>query len=359
MIELELTRAKITNITKELLTLFAKRQLLMQEIAEAKKSINNISIYDPFRESSLYFLARQISLQIGCDVSDLELFLSFVMGLAKHSQTKILHLDTQFDKTYPDLDFLYKNLNILTEKICQYYDIHSNSVVRRTHISRELLLMKNDLSDLPSGANILHLGCATGIRVSDFCNNNNLNLIGIDISLDMINKANSTYPKHFWINHDLRKGIPLDNCSIDYVIAPLGSASECFSDIFLKEIYRVMKPTKKCFLSFYNQQMLCGNSWISPWRTDYSVILNTFNDTMIIPFQDTLFQIYAKFLPSDLDILEEYNVVHVESSSPLWDDKPGIFFENELAIRQIQDLEGATAKYKPFLGKYIRCVIQK
>lgn len=357
---LESARSRITEITQLLLRLFAERQSLMQEIAEAKISSGNLAVYDPFREFSLFSVAQKIAEETGTGGSDLELLLSFVMGIAKHSQMKILHVETQFSSSRPKMEELESNLLVLTQKIAHSYEQHSDSLVRKAYIRREQEIMEQTLSNLPQGSKVLHLGCATGVRIAEICSKSKLRLVGIDISPEMIGLANQLFPNHRWIQYNLKNGIPLESGTIDYVVAPLGSASECFSENFLHEILRVMSPDSECFLSFYNQGMLCGHSWNSPWKTDHPVIFNPFNDTILVPYEQTLFELYAKFVSHDLlSGLTGHNLKFVESSSPLWDDKPSIFFENNTAVELVREYEIQTAHTKPFLGKYIRCVLQK
>lgn len=96
--------------------------------------------------------------------------------------------------------------------------------------------------------NILDLGCGNG-RLIDFLKEktywNNINYIGIDPSVELINICNNRYTNiEFKINDGM--SIPLDDNSADILIslAVLHHIPKEYQDKWLSEIYRVIKKDK-------------------------------------------------------------------------------------------------------------------
>jgi hypothetical protein len=49
----------------------------------------------------------------------------------------------------------------------------------------------------------------------------------------------------------------------------------------------------------------------------------------------------------------------IESSSPVWDDKPPEFFKHQEAVNLAMEYEKKHAHIAPYLGQYLRVVVKK
>ena len=129
-------------------------------------------------------------------------------------------------------------------------------------LTREIGLLRNKNA-------ALDLGCATGKMTFKLAPHFK-NIIGIDISPTMINIAKRKIPAMDSRNiefkiADLEAGIPCGDKSVEFVNMNLGTASDISNiQALLQEIGRILIPSGKFILSFYNSKALFYK-WFIPF----------------------------------------------------------------------------------------------
>jgi SAM-dependent methyltransferase len=254
----------------------------------------------------------------------------------------------------------------LTAKVAREYDEYDRAA-EGTHMEcvREAELLE-ELTELHQGGVAVNLGCANGMHVTEIIGEGFQRVIGYDISPDMIACAKEKFPGHEFYVHDLDNGIPLADESADLVVANFGAASEVCSHLW-SETARVLRPGGRAYFSFYNQQALVTRWW-TPWSNSYRITINTNNDTIMVPIVEDggtveVFWIHGRSA-DELDVYTNarahgFELRRVESSSPLWDDKPREFFRHTKAVESAMEYEREHAHVAPYLGQYLRVVVKK
>jgi chorismate mutase/ubiquinone/menaquinone biosynthesis C-methylase UbiE len=281
--DLETARAKVTEITEKIAKLFCERQLIMTEIAHAKnrKGEAHLPIFLPQREQQLLGYFRNIAKSNGVDPNMMDMLISMLMSAAKFAQQDILQRQTILDTTTPEKDELEKNLLTLTASVAQKYDDYEKAEGTHIECVREENLLE-ELTNLHSGGIAVNLGCANGSHVTSIMGPGFDKVIGYDISPDMIDCAKKRFPKHTFFVHDLDTGIPLEDESVDFIVANFGAASEVCREILWQETFRVLRFGGRAFFSFYNKKALV-TKWWTPWSNSYRITINTNNDTIMVP----------------------------------------------------------------------------
>jgi ubiquinone/menaquinone biosynthesis C-methylase UbiE len=110
-------------------------------------------------------------------------------------------------------------------------------------LTNETLPLLIDKTNVDSNISVLDIGCGAG-NSTNIISEKGANVIGIDFSKKMIGQANSNFPNITFKQSDA-ENIPLENNSIDVIIANfvvhhLAEPNKVFS-----EIYRVLKPKGK------------------------------------------------------------------------------------------------------------------
>ena len=94
----------------------------------------------------------------------------------------------------------------MPDLIADFYERHSakfdadrrKSFTERAWLGRFLL-------PLPKGGRILDLGCGAGDPISRYLIDNGFLVSGVDISAKMIGLCRTRFPRHRWINADMRR----------------------------------------------------------------------------------------------------------------------------------------------------------
>lgn len=367
--DLETARARVTEVTDQIAELFCQRQGLMKTIAEAKRDSNtgNLPIFLPQREQELLAKYRKIALERAIDPDTMDMLVSMLMSSAKFAQRDILVRETLLDTIRPPDDVLKTTLLSLTKEIAKRYD-HYGERTKGSLIEfhREKLLFTG-LAERHVGGIAINLGCADGANVSDAIREKFDRVIGYDISPDMVECARIKHPQHEFYVHDIFDGIPLPDESVELVIANSGAASDIYSDGLWREVKRVLTPNGQAFLSFYNREALV-TKWWTPWSNGFSITINPNNGTIMVPLveEDGSVQVYwINGVSLSADEIKQaaktvgLEVHRIESSSPLWDDKPPEFYKHPEAVAFAMEYEEMHAQVAPFLGQYLRVVVKK
>lgn len=122
----------------------------------------------------------------------------------------------------------------------EYWDKVANEKNFTTHFQMELFEQFVDKNN-----SVLDIGCGYGRTLKELYDRGYRNLIGIDFSKEMINRANSLYPYiNFYVGNGNQLKIPND--SIDSVIL-LGVLTCIYQtsnqQSLIKELYRILKPS--------------------------------------------------------------------------------------------------------------------
>lgn len=366
---LEEARKQITEVTNQIVDLFCSRQNLMRLIAEAKKGSGNanLPIFLPQREQTLLTQFKKMAKKRDVDPHMVEMLVSMLMSAAKFAQMKILQRTTILDTNRPSDDELMASLLALTERVTQRYDDYGiTKAGREIECEREKNLLRR-LTELHHGGVAINLGCANGARVNTTINGGFERIIGYDISKTMIESARIKHPNDEFYVHDLREGIPLPTDSVNLVIANSGAASEIYNDQLWDEIYRVLIPGGRAFLSFYNRNALV-TKWWTPWSNAFNITINPHNDTLMVPLVDKDGSVEVYWVNARSETEESirkqasgkgFEIRRIESSSPLWDDKPVEFFKHEDAVAAALEYEENHAKIPPYIGQYLRIILKK
>ncbi len=365
---LEEARKRVTEVTEAIVDLFCERQGIMRDIANAKSGNGeaHLPIYLPQREQELLARFRTKAKEKGVDPNMMDMLVSMLMSAAKFAQMDILQRQTILETDKIPEEDLKDNLLALTERVAEVYDEYDQSA-EGTHMEwvRENELLK-ELAELHQGGVAVNLGCANGTQVTSLIKSSFEKVIGFDISPHMINCAKKKFPDCEFYTHDLDTGIPLEDSSVDLVIANFGAASEVCKKLW-QETSRVLTPGGRAYFSFYNQDALVTRWW-TPWSNSYRITINHHNDTIMVPITDDkggsqVYWIHGLSV-DDKDIYTNarahgLELRRVESSSPLWDDKPREFFKHQAAVQAAMEYERAHAHIAPYLGQYLRVVVKK
>lgn len=365
---LEEARKRVTEVTEAIVDLFCERQGIMRDIANAKSGSGeaHLPIYLPQREQELLARFRTKAKEKGVDPNMMDMLVSMLMSAAKFAQMGILQRQTILDTEKISEENLKHNLLALTEKVARVYDEYDQSA-EGTHMEyvRESELLQ-ELSGLHQGGVVANLGCANGTQVTELLSSRFERVVGYDISPDMIECAKEKFPNCEFHIHDLDIGIPLEDNSVDLVIANFGAASEVCKDLW-QETSRILRPGGRAYFSFYNQAALVTRWW-TPWSNSYRITINPHNDTIMVPITEENGAVQVYWIhgrPVDeRDIYTNarahgFELRRVESSSPLWDDKPREFFKHQSAVQAAMEYERAHAHIAPYLGQYLRVVVKK
>jgi len=361
-------RKQVTKITEAIVDLFCERQGIMQDIANAKSGNGeeHLPIYLPQREQELLARFRVKSKEKNVDPDMMDMLVSMLMSAAKFAQMDILQRHTTLDTTSPEPEQLREDLLALTSAVAETYDEYDESA-EGTHMEcvREGELLQQ-LSELHQSGVVVNLGCANGTQVTKLISSRFERVIGYDISPHMIECAKGKFPDCEFYVHDLDTGIPLEDESIDLVIANFGAASEVCKNLW-QETARVLRPGGRAYFSFYNQAALV-TQWWTPWSNSYRITINPHNDTIMVPIAEEngsvqVYWIYGRSV-DEKDIYSNarahgFELRRVESSSPLWDDKPREFFKHQAAVQAAMEYDKAHAHVAPYLGQYLRVVVKK
>lgn len=95
--------------------------------------------------------------------------------------------------------------NPLAATTIDFYHKHANrwDEIRQKHF-REKSWIDRFLSDIPSGSDILDIGCGSGNPLGGHMINQGYNLTGVDSSSPLIELCIMRHPQHHWVIGDMR-----------------------------------------------------------------------------------------------------------------------------------------------------------
>lgn len=368
---LEKARARVSEVTEELFHLYVERLRCMRQIANAKKGhdgIDDFPVFLPLREQQLRTRFRAKAVEEGIDSDMADMFLSMLMSAAKFQQLSILGRETIFDTHRPSEDVLRENLLELTSFVADDYTRYGQGMPGWQHVMvREIELLGNVVSMFVNGGTAVDLGCADGGRVAPLLSRTFGKVTGYDISPRMVAAAAKKFPACTFMVHDLDTCVPLPDGSVNMIVSNSGTASEILGGNPFREVSRLLTRGGLAFLSFYNRNAIT-NEWWTPWPNTFTVTINPYNDTILVPVvrDDGLVRVYwinARSVTADelhaWATEAGLTVQLLESSSPLWDDKPSEFFRHKQAVRRVLEDERLNAEKTPYLGQYLRIIVGK
>ncbi len=145
-----------------------------------------------------------------------------------------------------------------TEKIRQHYNTvadtydhhydHRRGRKYHTHLSNHLM------KALPKGANLLDIGCGTGLFVEKYIRNGGQGT-GLDISEKMVAKARNRCPGCEFIV-GTGEDLPFENCSFNAVSSVLVFSYVRDPVAMLAEVYRVLEPGGSVALCTLGKKLL-------------------------------------------------------------------------------------------------------
>jgi cyclopropane fatty-acyl-phospholipid synthase-like methyltransferase len=91
-----------------------------------------------------------------------------------------------------------RNVYKVYDKIANWFAENRYGVME--HIYLDLLI-----SRIRSNADVLDIGCGTGKPILEYLSNNNLNIIGVDASTEMLTIARNNFPTNEFVLEDMRK----------------------------------------------------------------------------------------------------------------------------------------------------------
>lgn len=93
----------------------------------------------------------------------------------------------------------------MPERITEHYQRHAHAFDRdRSRHFIERLWVERFIMPLPRGGAILDLGCGGGEPVARFLIDQGFQLTGVDSAATMIELARTRFPRHRWLNIDMR-----------------------------------------------------------------------------------------------------------------------------------------------------------
>jgi chorismate mutase/SAM-dependent methyltransferase len=367
---LKAARARVTYLTDQLWDRYVERLEAMRLIAEAKKGAGDTAfpIFLPQREQDQRAKYRALALKVGVDPNMADVFVYMLMSAGKAAQLDYLHRETIFDTVRPRDVELRKNLLALTAHVAASYGQHYGEGKTGWGIesARETMLIER-ITGLFRGGTAVNLGCADGTLVTPILGGIFDRVIGYDISPHMIREASRKFPGYEFIVHDLDTWVPLPDGSVNLVVANSGAASEVCNGNPFSEVGRLLTRGGFAFLSFYNQDALI-NKWRAPWPNTFTVTMNPYNDTIMVPVEGEHDSVSIYWINASIVTAEDLTgwasdaglrIELIESSSPLWDDKPPEFFNHPDAVRSALAYEDMHADVPPYIGQYLRVIVRK
>ena len=280
----------------QMLEWLATRANLVREVARIKGQKGD-SLQAADREASM-FAQKQIQCRVhGLDFDYVSEIVSLMIWHSKQIECDELGLDTFLDTNAVPQEALTEQLLKLTAIEAPRYDEFCRGKDAETvasYLDRELEWLDHACVGLDSNGLALDLGCATG-QTTEALAKRFTAVRGYDISCEMVEHARN---RTTWSSNvafevrDLDEAIPVADGSVTLAVANFGAASELRPDL-LCEIYRILGPGGRAFLSYYNRDALV-NHWIYPWPATIHSLLNPHNDTLEVWSGDSVYTIRAR-----------------------------------------------------------------
>ena len=286
-------RMELNENLEQLLVLFERRQHLSRLVAK-EKGRTGMPVHVPQREAELFSWTRRRCGELHLDPDFVLEIVSLLIAHGKYEQCAELGLQTFMDTGPQDPDVLHSNLLQLAKAAAPTYHLrHSNQDALALFLNQEQTLLELCIDNIGRHSYAVDLGCANG-SVCAMMEDKFRYVVGIDVSNAMLDQARG---RRAWSEnvefkqHDLRRGIPLEDGVADLVVANFGAASIVCTDIF-PEVSRVLRPGGTAFLSFYNRNAI-STRWYYPWPTTLRSRFNPHNDTLEVWEGDSVYTIHA------------------------------------------------------------------
>src|SRR3989344_4957312 len=145
----------------------------------------------------------------------------------------------------------------------------------------------------------IDLGCATGVISFDIASRFK-KVIGYDISPDMVAVANRKKLERGlgnldFINKDIESGINLPDNSVSLAIMNMGTGSDLKNTKgVIAEIKRVLRPSGKFLISFYNAESLLNKVGFIPWPMTLSAYVDPDRRCLTVSYENNVYFLYAR-----------------------------------------------------------------
>src|SRR5579872_6566727 len=128
------------------------------------------------------------------------------------------------------------------DRIYKQYDNYRKISVNRRELDRFLKL-------IPKGSTVLDIGCGSG-RITKFLTDHDLNVVGIDISRNMLKLAEERTPEAEFLKQDMRK-LDFPKQSFDGALAlySIIHVPRKYHSAIFKKIHRILRPKGIALLS--------------------------------------------------------------------------------------------------------------
>ena len=139
-------------------------------------------------------------------------------------------------------------------------EITSNEIASDNPIHQRLFFAYEQAGKITNG-NLLEIGCGVG-RGMEVMINNCENYTGIDKNEELLKQLRQTYPKATFIEQNIPPLSTLADNTYDWIITFQVIEHIQNDDLFIKEIYRVLKPGGKVIITTPNRKLsLTRNPW--------------------------------------------------------------------------------------------------
>lgn len=315
-------------------------------VAEAKRKSSENGIFDKRRqevEDHRIGLFKKWAKEAGIDTNFAALMMYAIISescrvqdeymIAKiRSKAEIIN-DNDPEKIFQTQ---IENLLALTSRVADQYDQNYGEgfFANKLLFQLETSLTTQLIEDLPHHGIMVDLGCATG-KISRVFSDRFEKVIGLDISPDMIAKANSLLAENSnlsFLKHDLETKLPFENDSVSMFIMNMGTASEIKNlPQLIEEIWRCLKPGGKIFLSFYNANSLLSKLGFLPWPVQLAAFIDKERRCLEVHFQDKVYNLFAQARsPEEIHrLLEKFSGIEISSFPTISSIMPAILLQDE------------------------------
>jgi chorismate mutase/SAM-dependent methyltransferase len=296
LMTLEEIRDRLDLGDTQMLEWLATRANLVREVARIKEA-KGASLQAADREASMFAKKRVQCRVHGLDFDYVSEIVSLMIWHSKQIECEELDRDTFLNTERVPESTLRENLLALTEVAAPQYDEYCHGEradAVSSYLDRELEWLTESVGRTGEAGVALDLGCATG-QMCEWLQSRFQTVRGFDVSETMIEHARTRCDWSDGVSLDvvdLDQGIPVEDASVDFIVANFGVASE-LSDGLLPEISRCLKPGGRGLLSFYNTEALM-NHWIYPWPATIHSHLNPHNDTLEVWSGPNVYTIHAR-----------------------------------------------------------------
>ncbi len=299
---------RLARVDRHLLATLAVRigkASLSDLVAQAKRKTDG-PVYPVLRKSvedQRLALAEKWAGDLGLDPDYAATVIFGAISESCREQAMYMHQhlnDVNLDEDDPEAVWQFQRSELLrlTEAVAEKYDqMNADFFGTTLYLKFEQGEIARTIDGLDDLGLALDLGCATGTKAL-MLGRHFQQVIGYDISPKMIqravNKSNHSGNVSFKVA-DLEDGIPQADSSVSLALMNLGTASDIRQiDQLLVEIKRVLKPSGKFILSFYNADSLLSQLGFLPWPASLAAMVDSDKRCLEVHFEKKVFLIHAR-----------------------------------------------------------------